>query len=94
MEPGWFYPETPITREQIATILHRYQQFSNTNLKRSGVATAFADSNSISPYAREAVITLTTQGIITGRPVNLFAPQSSTTRAEVAAIFHRYHRDN
>jgi hypothetical protein len=50
----------------------------------------FNDSNTISAYAKEAVNTLVMQGIISGKPGDLFDPQGNATRAEFAAMLHRF----
>jgi len=43
-----------------------------------------------SDYARNPVNALVAQGIIGGKPGNLFDPKGTATRAEVAALMHRY----
>jgi uncharacterized repeat protein (TIGR02543 family) len=87
---GLFAPEELVTREQIAAMMYRYGQFSGMVPQDTTVFSEFADWNSISDYARIPVQTLVTQGIIQGKPGNLFAPSDTATRAEAAALFHRY----
>ena len=85
-----FAPDRKVTREQMAAILYRYEQFSG-KIPRDTVANkVFADSGSISEYAKIPVAALVTQGIITGKHGNLFDPQGSATRAEVATVIHRF----
>ncbi len=83
-----FRPEAEITREQVATIIYRYQN-AKDNEASDAVTKVFDDQDSISDYAKEAVSSLAAQGIINGRPGNLFEPQGYATRAEIAAILHR-----
>ena len=87
---GMFGPNDDITREQLATIIYRYQQFSGVNPPSLLEAKVFNDGDKISTYALEAVNTLTSQGIITGKPGDLFDPQGTATRAEFAAMLHRF----
>ncbi len=85
-----FLPEQAITREQLATIIVNYINF--TGLKLSNISTdtiSFADENEISPYAKEAVMTMKKAGIIYGKSNNRFDPKGTATRAEVAAMLER-----
>ena len=82
---GHFGVDDPVTREQIATILWRY-----TGSPSASGGEDFADETTISSYASEAVDWVRTNGIMTGRPGNLFDPQGNATRAEVAAILSHY----
>lgn len=79
-----------ITREQLAAILYRYEQFSGQTPPNIGQTPTFVDSNSINSYAVGAVNALAGQGIINGRLGNIFDPQNTATRAEFAAMLHRY----
>jgi len=83
-----FAPNAPITREEMAVILHRFITSMGINLQSEQV-NDFADQSSISYWAVESVGFIHGLGIITGRPNRLFDPQSPATRAEVATIFAR-----
>jgi nucleoside-diphosphate-sugar epimerase len=50
----------------------------------------FADEALIADYAKAAAETLYSGSVITGRPGNLFDPRGNATRAEVAAMMHRF----
>jgi hypothetical protein len=88
-----FAPDTEITREQLATMLHRYHQFSILHSQFSIAAdadlSAFPDAASVSAWAEDAVIWAVSIGLIQGRDSGL-APQGTATRAEVATILERY----
>ncbi|MCL2044882.1 MAG: S-layer homology domain-containing protein [Oscillospiraceae bacterium] len=84
-----FGPNDPITREQLATILCRYAEYSNMELPESRNYTDFNDGDSISDYAKEAVRQLYMAEIIEGKPGGLFDPKGNTSRAEAAAMLHR-----
>ena len=83
-----FTPNAPITREQMALILHRYAQLRGIELT-AGQSMRFTDHDSISLWAVDAVEAMQASGIIAGRPGGIFDPQANATRAEVAAIFAR-----
>jgi hypothetical protein len=87
---GRFGPGDNITREQLAAILYRYQKFADYIPPDIAEAREFADRNSISDYAKEPVEKLVMQGIINGKPDNKFDPKGNATRAEYAAMLHRY----
>ncbi|MCL1934899.1 MAG: S-layer homology domain-containing protein [Defluviitaleaceae bacterium] len=80
---------TPITREEMATLLIAYANSSNINLP-FGISTIFLDQSQISTWATSAVTSVQTAGIMQGRPNGNFDPQATATRAEVAALFSRF----
>jgi hypothetical protein len=84
-----FAPDNAVTREQMAAILVRYARFMNIDLpkKRGG---AFADEASIGAWAEEAVNTMYAAGILSGKSGGMFDPKGNATRAEVAAVLHRF----
>jgi len=49
----------------------------------------FADDRDISNYAKEAIYTLKTMGIINGVDADNFAPLATATRAEAAVMIYR-----
>ena len=75
---------TPITREDMVTILWRYTG------SPSGNAEDFADESSISPYAMQAVDWARANSVVNGKNGNRFDPKGGTTRAELAAILQRF----
>jgi hypothetical protein len=87
---GRFGPGDNITREQLAAILYRYERFSGKIPPDTATGRAFADETGISEYAKNAVSALVTQGIINGKPGDIFDPRGQATRAEVAAMLHRF----
>ena len=83
-----FGPNDPITREQLATILYRFNNYRDGKL--DAVSTLdFPDAGSVSGYAVEAMKWAVGQGLINGMDGKL-NPTGSATRAQVAAILHRY----
>jgi hypothetical protein len=84
-----FAPELNVTREEIAVILHNYARFINLNLPK-GSGGVFVDEANVSAWATDAANAMTAAGIIGGKPGRLFDPQGQTTRAEAAAMLHRF----
>lgn len=88
---GCFSPDSPITREQLAVILYRYAQYrqitvgvdEDTNLH------SYSDVSQISGYAVDAMQWSCGAGILQGSGTELM-PQGYATRAQVAAILHRF----
>ncbi len=77
----------PVTRQDVAVMAYRIAKASGKQFITEG-ASSFNDENMISEYAREAVGTLKSSGILNGKGNNNFAPKDSCTRAEVAKIVY------
>ncbi len=84
-----FAPDTPITREEIVTMLDRYLRENAITLPDAEEAADFADEAKISAWAKEAVAAMQKAGIVMGKENHNFAPQDNTTRAEAATVFWR-----
>lgn len=87
---GLFGSNDPVTREQIATILWRYEG----SPAPAGTSQTFADQASIASYAVNAVAWARENGIISGMSGNRFAPKNNATRAQVATILMNYLQDD
>ena len=85
-----FEPDQSITREQMAAILLNYAKVTGFTLPKVHGENIFGDSAKISVYAKEAVKEMQMTGILSGKNANLFDPQATATRAEVAAALHRF----
>jgi hypothetical protein len=85
-----FAPNANVTREQMAVMLYNYINFKGITLPANNASAPFADESEISSWAIEAVKAIQAAGIISGRPGNLFDPQATATRVEVATIFARF----
>lgn len=82
-----FSPNAPITREQIITILMRTYGLLTDDTATHEVP-AFADAESIAPYARPSVGSACFLGILQGDGQNLL-PASPATRAEAVTLLFR-----
>lgn len=85
-----FAPKANITREQMAMILYRYAAFKGVDVSATRDITGFVDYDSVSVVAREAMAWANAEGIINGGHNNDLMPKDGATRAQVAAILHRY----
>ncbi len=90
MGDGTFAPDAEITREQIAVILYNYTSYKQGDTTVSGSAAAFADGNTVSDWAANAVNWALGKNLIKGVGDNMLAPQNSATRAEIVTILMRY----
>ncbi|MDR1438758.1 MAG: S-layer homology domain-containing protein [Clostridiales bacterium] len=86
-----YEPDRAIKREELVTILSRYAGLSGgVSLPQERELIAFADEDEISGYAKEAVAEMYRAGIINGRAEGVIAPTDTATRAEMAAMIHRF----
>ncbi len=85
-----FAPNDPITREQLAAIFYRYAQYKGYDTTQGGMAIReFGDYESISDYAMGAMAWAVNTGLVKGDS-NLLYPNGTATRAELAALLHRF----
>ena len=80
-------PTAPVTREQLAAMLYRF-----AGAPAVSGALNFNDANTVSEYARSALLWATQNGILNGVGGNLAAPAALAERAQVAAMLARYLR--
>lgn len=85
-----FGPNDYVTREQLATMIYRYQQYTGKTPPDIIKDRTFNDVNKISDYAKTAVSALAAQDIIRGRTDGSFDPSGNTLRSEFSAMMHRY----
>ena len=78
-------PEAGITREQLITMLYRYADAPEAG----GTLDAFADANTVSAYAADAMRWAAANGIVNGSHSRL-NPQGNATRAQAAAMLMRF----
>ena len=78
-------PEAVITREQLVTMLYRYADVPEAG----GTLDAFADADTVSAYAVDAMRWAAANGIVNGSHGRL-NPHGNATRAQVAAMLMRF----
>lgn len=82
---GNFEPNGLITKQDAAVMLYRYAQ--SKGMDHNG-SVGFADRDSISDYAEQAVGALERAGVISGSN-GFFYPENNTTRAEAATLIYK-----
>lgn len=83
-----FGPMNAVTREQMAAILFRYEQYKGLeNVTLEENLNRFPDQNKISAYAIPALQWAVGQKIINGNADGTLDPTGTATRAQVAQIF-------
>ena len=85
-----FGPDDSITREQLAAILMRYAAYKNQDTDVRASLNGFVDAGSISSYATNAVAWAVSGQLLAGVGGSRIAPAGNATRAQAAAILHRF----
>ena len=85
---GRFEPETPITREQMASIIARYVQSTGKMLPTIADPVVFKDMDAVSDWALDGVELMRMTGIISGDDRGLLQP-TRTCHARTGR--HRFH---
>ena len=78
-----------ITREQFAAILFRYAKQKGYDISKSADLNGFADANTVSAYATDAMRWAVASGLIQGSNSKL-SPKATASRAQVATILMRF----
>ncbi len=76
-----FGPNDLITREQMAAMI-----VNAAKLSPAVVELQFVDSDKVSQWAKQTVITAVSSGIMNGYPDNKFQPRGNATRAEAVTV--------
>ena len=84
-----FSPDAKVTREQLAAILYRYAQYRKLDTSANAKLNGFSDADNVSGYASAALGWAVAEGLVNGASGRLM-PKGNATRAQVAAIFHRF----
>ena len=97
MSATTFAPDSPITREQMCTMIVRFADACTIVLRSSPQACdSFADITSVSKWALDSVENCRKACIVSGKSKTalgqpVFDPKSGATRAEVATILRNIH---
>ena len=87
--PQQFAPNDPLTREQLAAILHRHTLSQGLHPRISLDLSAFADSSQVSAWAVDGMTWALEHGLFYGLGGGILAPRRPATRAETAAVLYR-----
>lgn len=91
MGDGTFAPDAAVTREQMAVFLYRYAQALEQDVTVDGDPLAgFADADTVSAYAVDALRWAAGMGLINGTDSVTLSPRGGATRAQTAAILIRF----
>ena len=85
-----FGPDDPITREQLTAIFYRYADYKGYKLTVTGNLDKFEDADKITDYAKTVMQWAVGNRLIKGKSETLLDPQGTATRAEIAAMLHRF----
>ena len=75
-----------ITLQDMSVMVHNLLKSNHEAM--NPLHTEFADDNDISDYAKPAVSSLSSMGVINGVGDNMFAPKDNATRAQAAVIIY------
>ncbi len=90
---GAFEPNAPLTREQIAAIIYRYEQYQGGGFKGTINIdlSKFSDMNEISPLLVEAIGWCNNEGVLKGdNTTGKLMPKGNVDRAQLAQILMNY----
>ena len=82
-------PEEAVSREEFALTLYRYAQYRGSSMLSGNDLSSFTDASAVSDAALPAVQWAVSEAILRGDNFYLH-PQSGATRAEAAAMLHRF----
>ncbi len=81
-----FSPNSPVTREQMVTILYKFMDSEWTDVSPRADLSVYSDNGLITPYAREAFSWAVAAGVVKGASATELAPQGIATRAQCAVV--------
>ena len=87
---GTFGPNDPITREQLASTFYRYARYKGYDISETGDLDQFTDIDEASAWALDALKWAVGSGLMHGKGSNKLDPTGTSTRAEIAAMLHRF----
>lgn len=86
-----FSPFLESTREQIIVMLYRYAKHLGMDVSADGSLDDFPDGDSVSSWAKKAMVWAVDTGIYQGTDGGSLSPQESPSRAEIVCILHLFH---
>lgn len=85
-----FDPGAAITRQELAAILYRYNNFRGLNSGNLSNLTQFTDRGYVDGYAQTPMQWAVGNGIITGTSTNTLSPNGTASRYQAATMLTRY----
>lgn len=90
MGNGLYAPDLAVTREQMVTMLYRYQLDRKGKVSGKGSLEGYPDASAVSGWAKEAMEWAVGAKLVKGRNTGHLDPKGTATRAEVATILQRF----
>lgn len=91
MGDGRYEPDAPVTREQLVTMLYRFEKdYRKVAVPGTGSLNNFIDGAKVSSWAQDAMRWAVGEGLIQGRNTGHLDPAGTASRAEVATILQRF----
>lgn len=91
IDTGKFVPAGNISRQELATMIYRYADYRGMDITQKSSLTKFKDNGSVAAYALDPMKWVVRNKIITGKDNETrLDPTGTATRAESAAIIHRF----
>ncbi len=87
---GTFAPNQALTREQLVVMFYRYAKLMQYDMAASADLSLFKDSDTVSPFAVDAMKWAISKGLVNGMGDQTLAPKKGATRAEMAIILQRF----
>lgn len=88
-DDGTFQPNAVITREQLAAMLQNYSMYKGEHTDARQDLNAYSDADAVSAWAQDALSWACAEGVLQGMTETSLSPQSSATRAQMAAVLLR-----
>lgn len=89
-----FEPNTPVTREQVATFFANYAKFKNNYSGAQSDLSKYSDQNKISAWAKENISWAVNYGLMSGTSNTTLDPQGTCIRAQLAQFIKNYFKDD
>lgn len=89
-----FKPNTPVTREQVATFFANYAKFKNNYSGAQSDLSKYSDRNKISSWAKENISWAVNYGLMSGTSSTTLDPQGTCIRAQLAQFIKNYYHDD
>ena len=87
---GSFRPNAPVQRQQMAKLLCNFAKLQGQTIAADGSLDRYSDWETVSDWAVNPCIWASDSGILQGRQDGRLDPKGQATRAQVAAVLHRY----
>ena len=85
-----FDPETPITREQLATIFYRFAAYKGIFSTVRADLSGYSDADQIHSWAEKGMQWAVGTGLVNGKTATTLDPTGNARRCEIATMIYRF----